>query len=133
MSLIIKSFRQILKQRKGRTTNPAPRGFATDVVSPVTILLNVHIQVIVIGTTTTKGRRRWRRRDTTTRRVARHTYDGNGTPTKAPPTPPPMRMPPISPSTKVFSSPTLVTNVSRPRIAKRIRYIIEIPQVYYFR
>jgi hypothetical protein len=74
MSLIIKSFRQILKQRKGRTTNPAPRGFATSVVSLVTMLLNVHIQVIVTGTTTRKGRRRrWRRRNTTTRRVARRT------------------------------------------------------------
>src|SRR5699024_8565203 len=47
---------------RGRTTNPAPRGFATDVVSPVTILLNVHIHVIVIRTITRKGRRRWRRR-----------------------------------------------------------------------
>jgi hypothetical protein len=35
MALIIKSFRQILKQRRGRITNPAPRGCATCVVSPV--------------------------------------------------------------------------------------------------
>jgi hypothetical protein len=75
MSLIIKSFQQILKQRKGKDyyTNPAPRGFATGVVSPVILLLNIHIQVIVTGTMTRKGRRRWRRRDTTRRRVARHT------------------------------------------------------------
>ena len=71
MALIIKSFRQIIKQRKGRTTNPTPRGFATSVVSPVIILLNVHIQVTVTGTTTRKGRRRWKRKDTTRRRVAR--------------------------------------------------------------
>src|SRR5690242_20255499 len=37
MALIIKSFRQILKQMRGRTTNPAPRRFATNVVSPVTL------------------------------------------------------------------------------------------------
>jgi hypothetical protein len=37
MALIIKSFRQILKQRRGRTTNPAPRRFVTSVVSPVTL------------------------------------------------------------------------------------------------
>jgi hypothetical protein len=37
MTLIIKSFRQILKQRRGKTTNPAPRGCATNVVSPVTL------------------------------------------------------------------------------------------------
>jgi hypothetical protein len=42
MALIIKSFRQILKQRRGRTTNPAPRRFATSVVSPVILLQNVH-------------------------------------------------------------------------------------------
>jgi hypothetical protein len=73
MALIIKSFWQILKQRNGKDTNLTPRGFSTDVVSPVTILLNVHIQVIVTGTMTRKGRR-WRRRNTTTRRrVARRT------------------------------------------------------------
>jgi hypothetical protein len=37
MTLIIKSFRQILKQRKGRTTNPVPKGCATGVVSSVTL------------------------------------------------------------------------------------------------
>jgi hypothetical protein len=37
MALIIKSFRQILKQRTERITNPAPRGFGIGVVSPVTL------------------------------------------------------------------------------------------------
>ena len=37
MTLIIKSFRQILKQRRGRTTSPATRKFATSVVSLVTL------------------------------------------------------------------------------------------------
>jgi hypothetical protein len=45
MPLIIKSFQQILKQERGRTTNPVPRGFATGVVSPVTLLQNIHKQV----------------------------------------------------------------------------------------
>jgi hypothetical protein len=31
------------------TTNPAPRRFATSVVSPIILLLNVHYQVIVTG------------------------------------------------------------------------------------
>jgi hypothetical protein len=39
----------------GRSTNPAPRGFAIDVVSLVIILLNVHMQVIVIGSMIRKG------------------------------------------------------------------------------
>jgi hypothetical protein len=34
MSLIIKSFCQILKQRRGRTTSPSPKGCATGVVCP---------------------------------------------------------------------------------------------------
>jgi hypothetical protein len=37
MALIIKSFRQILKQRRGKDYNLAPRKFATSVVSPVTL------------------------------------------------------------------------------------------------
>jgi hypothetical protein len=56
MALIIKSFRKILKQRKGRTTSPDPRGCVIGVVSLVTLLPNVHIQVTVTGTTTRKGR-----------------------------------------------------------------------------
>jgi hypothetical protein len=78
MSLIIKSFRQILKQRRGRTTNPAPKGCATSVVSPIILSLNALYLVIVIGTTTRRGRRR-RRRNTTRRRAAMPTYVGNGT------------------------------------------------------
>jgi hypothetical protein len=52
MALIIKSFRQILKQRRGRTISPTPRKFATSVVSPVILLQNVHYLVIVTGATT---------------------------------------------------------------------------------
>jgi hypothetical protein len=37
MALIIKRFRQILKQRKGNDYKPRPRGFATGVVSPITL------------------------------------------------------------------------------------------------
>ena len=37
MALVIKSFRQILKQRRGKITSPAPRRFAISVVSPVTL------------------------------------------------------------------------------------------------
>jgi hypothetical protein len=110
MTLIIKSFRQILKQRKGRTTNPVPRRCATGVVSPVILSLNVHIQVIVTGTTTREGRKRWRKGDTTRRRVAKRTWGGNGTSMRTPPTPPPTRTPLTSPSTRDFSSPTSATS-----------------------
>jgi hypothetical protein len=110
MTLIIKSFRQILKQRRGKTTNPAPRGCATSVVSPVILSLNALCLVIVKGTTTRRGRRK--RRDTTRRRATMPTYVGNETPTRAPPTPPPTRMPPTSPSTKASSSSTSATSAS---------------------
>jgi hypothetical protein len=43
MALIIKGFGKSSSKGRGRSTNPAPRGFATDVVSLVTILLNVHM------------------------------------------------------------------------------------------
>jgi hypothetical protein len=88
MALIIKSFRQILKQRRVKTTSLAPRRCATGVVSLVTLLLNVQFLVKVIGTRTRRGRRR-RRRDTTRRRAAMPTYAGNGTLMRAPPTRPP--------------------------------------------
>jgi hypothetical protein len=74
MALIINSFRQILKQRKGKDYKPRSKRVCYQCGKFVTILLNVHMQVIVTGTTTRKGRRRWRRISTTTRRrVVRRT------------------------------------------------------------
>jgi hypothetical protein len=96
MTLIIKSFRQILKQRRRRITNPAPRKCATNVVSPVILLLNVHYLVIVIRAATRRERGR-KRKDTTRKRAAMPMYVGNGTPMRAPPTPPLTRTPPTSP------------------------------------
>jgi hypothetical protein len=120
MVLIIKSFRQILKQRRGRITSPAPRKFATSVVSPVISLQNVHYQVIVTGTMTRRERGR-KRRDTTRKRAAMPMCVGNGTPMRAPLTPPPTRTPPTSSPTKASSSPTSATSASWQRTAKRRR------------
>jgi hypothetical protein len=55
--LLLRASGKFSSKGRGRNTNPAPRGFATDVVSPVTILLNVHMQVTVTGTMTRKGRK----------------------------------------------------------------------------
>jgi hypothetical protein len=118
MTLIIKSFRQILKQRRGRITNPASRKCVTNVVSPVILSLNALCLMIVIGTMTT--RERGRRRSTTRRRAAMPMFVRNGTPMRAPPTPP-TRTPPTSPSTKAFSSPTSATSASWQRTARRRR------------
>jgi hypothetical protein len=121
MTLIIKSFCQILNKEGGGTTSPAPRRCATDVVSPVTLLLNVQFLVEVTGTTT-----RRRRRDTTIRRAAMPTYVGNETPKRAPPTPL-TRMLPTSPSTRASSSPTSAISVSWLRMARKRRYTLEPP------
>jgi hypothetical protein len=115
--LIIKSFRQSSSKGRGETTRPVPRRFATSVVSPVTLLLNVNYQVIVTGATT-RGERRRRRRDTTRRRATMPMFTGSGTPMRAPPTPPPMRTPQTSPSTRVSSSPMSATSASWKRMAK---------------
>jgi hypothetical protein len=117
MALIIKSFRQILKQRRGKITSPAPRKFATNVVSPVILLQNVHYLVTVTGATTRRGEER-RRRDTTRRRAAMPMFAGSGTPMRAPPTPPPTRTPQTSPSPMDFSSPTSATSASWQKKAK---------------
>jgi hypothetical protein len=45
--LLLRASGKSSSKGRGKITNPAPRGFATGVVSPVTILLNVHIQVMV--------------------------------------------------------------------------------------
>jgi hypothetical protein len=126
--LIIKSFRQILKQRRGKTTSPTPRRCVTGVVSPVTLLQNIQFLVKVTGTRTRRVRRRIRR-DTTRRRATMPIYVGNGTPTRAPPTPP-TRTPPTSLSTRASSSPTSATSVLWLRTARRRRYTLEPPQVY---
>jgi hypothetical protein len=117
MALIIKSFRQILKQRRGKDYNPAPRRFATSVVSLVILSLNVLYLVIVTGITTRGGRKR-RRKDITRRRAAMPMFAGSGTPTRAPPTPPLTRTPQTSPLPKASSSPTSATSVSWQRTAK---------------
>jgi hypothetical protein len=120
MTLIIKSFRQILKQRREKDYKPHPRRFATNVVSPVILSLNALCLVIVTGITTRGGRRR-RRRDITRRRAAMPMCAGSGTPMRAPPTPPPTRTSPTSPSTRDSSSPTSATSASWQRTARRRR------------
>jgi hypothetical protein len=117
MALIIKSFRQILKQRRGEITSPVTRKYATNVVSPIISLLNVHYLVIVIGATTRREREE-KRRGTTRKRVAMPTFVRSGTPRRAPPTPSTTRTPQTSPSPKAFSSPTSSTSASWQRTTK---------------
>jgi hypothetical protein len=98
MALIIKSFAKSSSKGGGRITSPAPRKFATSVVSPVISLLNVLYLVIVTGATTRRERGR-KRRGTTRRRAMMPMYVVSGTLMRAPQTPPPTRTPQTSPST----------------------------------
>jgi hypothetical protein len=52
---------------------------------------------------------------------------GNGTPTRASPTPP-TRMPPTSPSTRDSSSPTSATSASWLKTVRKRRYKLEPPK-----
>jgi hypothetical protein len=120
MALIIKSSAKSSSKGGGRITNPAPRRFAINVVSPVILSLNVLCLVTVTGATTRREREE-KRRGTTRRRAAMPMSAGSGTPTRTPPTPPPMRTPQTSLSPKGFSSPTSATSASWQRTARKRR------------
>jgi hypothetical protein len=112
MTLIIKSFRQILKQRRGKDYKPRSKR--------VCYKCGKHGHSIAKcpmssdSDRATRGGRR--RRSTTRRRTAMPTCVRNGTPMRAPSTPP-TRMPPTSSSTKASSSPTSATSASWQRTA----------------
>jgi hypothetical protein len=125
MALIVKGFRQILKQRRGKDYKPHSKRVCYQCGKSETLSLNVHTLVKVKRTKIRRGRRRWRRISTTRRRVARHTWCENGTLTRAPPTPPTTRTSQTSPSTKASSSPTSTTDVSWLRTARRRWYTLE--------
>jgi hypothetical protein len=120
MTLIIKSFRQILKQRKGRDYKPRSKKVCYKCGKPGHFIAKCPISSDNAGATTRRERGR-KRRNTTRRRAAMLMCVGNGIPTKAPPTPPAMRTPPTSPSPKASSSPMSATSASWQRTAKRRR------------
>jgi hypothetical protein len=80
MALIIKSFCQILKQRREKDYKPRSKRVCYKCGKPGLLSLNAVCLVIVTGTTTRRGGRR-KRRSTTRRRVAMPMCVGNGTPT----------------------------------------------------
>jgi hypothetical protein len=126
MALIIKSFRKILKQRKGKDYKPRSKRVCYRCDKSSHFIAKCPYSSDSDRYDNKKGKKRWRRRSITRRRVVKHTWGGNGTPTRAPPTPPPTRTPPTSPSTKVFSSPMSATSVSWLRTTTRRRYTLEL-------
>jgi hypothetical protein len=113
MALIIKSFWQILKQRKGKDYKPHSKRVCYRCGKYDHFFAKCPYTSDSDRNDDKKRKKKMEKRDTITRRrAARRTWDGNGTPTRTPPTPPPMRTQPTSPSTKAFSSPTSATNAS---------------------
>jgi hypothetical protein len=117
MALIIKSFRQILKQRRGKDYKPRSKRVCYKCGKPGHFIAKCPMSSDSDRGDDKKGKRKEKKRSTTRRRAAMPTCVGNGTPTRAPPTPP-TRMPPTSPSTRVSSSPTSATSASWQRTAK---------------
>jgi hypothetical protein len=117
MALVIKSFRQILKQRRGKDYKPRSKKVCYKCGKPGHFIAKCPLSSDSDRGDDKKGEER-RIRDTTRRRAAMPMFAGNGTPTRAPLTPPPTRTPQTSPSPRVFSSPTSATNASWQRTAK---------------
>jgi hypothetical protein len=118
MALIIKSFRQIFKQRKGRDYKFRSKKVCYKCGKPGHFIAKCPISSDSDRGDDKRGRRR-RRRGTTRRRAAMLMFVGSGIPKRAPPTPPPTRMQQTSPSTRDSSSPTSATSASWQGTAKR--------------
>jgi hypothetical protein len=121
MALIIKSFRQILKQRRGKDYKPRSKKVCYKCGKPGHFIAKCPLSSDSDRGDDKKGKRREKKRKgTTRRRAAMPMFPGSGTPTRAPPTPP-TRTPQTSPSPKGFSSPTSATSASWQRTARRRR------------
>jgi hypothetical protein len=104
IALIIKSFQQIIKQRKGKDYKPRSKRVCYRCGKFGHIIAKCPYTSDSDRDDDKKGKKRWRRKCTTIRRVARRTWDGNGTSKRAPSTPPSTRTPPTLPSTRDSSS-----------------------------
>jgi hypothetical protein len=125
MALIINSFRQILKQRRGKDYKSRSKRVCYGCGEFGHSIAKCPISSESDMNEDKKGKKKEKKR-----------YNKKGgdahvcrewTPTRAPPTPPPMRTPPTSPSTKASSSQTSATSVSWRRTAKRRMYNLEPP------
>jgi hypothetical protein len=113
MALIIKSFRQILKQRRGKDYKPRSKKVCYKCGKPGHFIAKCPLSSDSDRGDDKKGR------SITRRRATMPMFVGSGTPMRAPPTPPPTRTPQTSSSTRVFSSPTSATSASWQRTTKR--------------
>jgi hypothetical protein len=110
MALIIKSFRQILKQRKGKDYKPRSKGVCYRCGKSGHFIAKCPYTSDSDKEDDKKGKKTMEKKKYYKKKGGEAHMDGNGTPMRAPPTPPPTRMPPTSPSTRVLSSPTSATS-----------------------
>jgi hypothetical protein len=120
MALIIKSFRQILKQMRGKDYKPRSKKVCYKCGKPGHFIAKCPLSSDS-DRATTRREREEKRRGTTRRRAVMPMFAESGTPTRAPPTPPLTRTPQTSPSPKAFSSPTSTTSASWQMTARRRR------------
>jgi hypothetical protein len=125
MALIIKSFHQILKQRRGKDYKPRSKRVCYRCGKSGHFIAKCPISSESDRDEDKKGKKKEKKRYYKKKGGDAHMC-GNETLTRAPSTPPPTRMPQTSPSTKASSSPTSATNVSWQRMARRRRYILEV-------
>jgi hypothetical protein len=116
MTLVIKSFCQMLKQRRGKDYKPRSKKVCYKCGKPGHFIDKCHMSK--------KGKRKEKKKYYKTKGGDAHVcleWDSM----RAPPTPPATRMPPTSPSTRDSSSPTSATNASWQRTARKRRYKLE--------
>jgi hypothetical protein len=106
MALVIKSFRQILKQRRGKDYKLRSKKVCYKCGKPGHFIAKCPISSDSDRGDDKKGRRK-EKKGTTRRRVAMPMFVGSGTPTKALATPPTTRTPPTSPSPKGLLFPNI--------------------------
>ena len=112
MALIIKSFRQILKQRRGKDYKSRSKKVCYKCGKPGHFIAKCPLSSDSDKDNDKKGKRRDKKRYHK-KRGGDATCAVSGTPTRAPPTPPPTtRTPPTSPSPRDSSSPTSATSAS---------------------
>jgi hypothetical protein len=125
MALIIKSFRQILKQIRGKNYKSHSKKVCYRCGKAGNFIAKCPISSESDRDDDKKGKKKEKKRYYK-KKAAMPTFVRNGTPTRAPPTPP-TRTPPTSPSTRASSSPTSATSVLWLRTARRRRYTLEPP------
>jgi hypothetical protein len=126
MALIIKSFCQILKQRKGRDYKPCSKKVCYKCGKPGHFIAKCPISSDSDRGDDKRGKKKEKKRYYKKKEKKRYYKKkggdahvcGSGTPMRAPPIPSTTRTPPTSPSTRVSSSRTSATSVSWQKMTK---------------